>query len=693
MGKAKKRDLSGAFNAHKKGPTSKQGISKQKAAKVLSNPFESRNNKKSKHQVLNRKLKGSTRNVTLSRSLAHEKRKRTLLADFVNSNKANKFADRRFGESNKNLTEEERILERFKKLRSKRSLYDLSDTDGRKAQKKLEFTHLGQSLNVSDEANKEMEEFERMLRDEGLDQDDDDGFEEQFDATKLMEQVKNVGFNEENKKSKKEVMEEVIAKAKMFKMQRQREKEVDETERERLDDLFKGMMQDGMFHMRPTKRQKKEQELQNIMNKMTNKQGSEDQDSEQEDEDDEYERTMRSLVFEARGAASDRKLKPEEQAKRELEKLQEQQRALERRMEGKLSDEEGSDDEDDKAGSRRQRRRRKQKQEKTKDVLFDGEDSESSESEKSEDDEENSSGSDEDEAAEERMLKKEKERAKKVKNRDREIAKRLHMINVAKGELPFVIDVPELHVDFLELVSTYPKATLTDIVDRIRKTNSIHLRAENRGKMKLFLEILLTHLVFLVESNVAAVNEAAVTNEEVNQCMSGIYRVSHDIPELASIVFCDRLSRMQKTLGVHLGNAASGTERGGGDYGCEVTRIAKDGLFKKKKGGHKVSFFSKHARNPNRVKFPRDDLQHCEGPTIWDINLYLATRFPLCRSFRSTDEHRKFKRRRHSLVVYDFLWSLNCILNVGCKRANRVGTRKNGGRGRDGSVWWRVTCQ
>ncbi|GBG31965.1 Nucleolar protein 14 [Hondaea fermentalgiana] len=669
-GKARK-DLSGAFNAKnqlKKNNMRQNGkaalgkkAGKAVAAKAaaLSNPFEERDNRRQKRNVLNRNLKGAKRNVALARSLAHEKRKRTLLGEFKDMQKANSFQDRRFGEQNESLTEEEKVLERFKRLRSKRQLYDLSDTDAAAEARKrarMQLTHLGQSLAEGDGADMEMEEeLQRMLRAEGLDEDEDDDPREKLDANALMEQIKASSNNDDRSKSKKDVMQEVIAKAKMFKLTRQKEKEQDEEERERLDDAFKGLMKDGLFHMRPTRKERQQKEMDDMLarlqkakqakaaaaegetqeaaaevdtaaengKKQTKSNGAGDYDDD-DDEEDEFDKTVRGLVFEARAAASDRSLKPEEKAKRELEKLKEQQEALERRMKGQFSDEESLADDDLDEGRGKKSRRKKKGNAGSADAFFGEGAEDAKEDEEDEDDDEEEEENevdeedddDDDEDADDELerhlleemarRKKEEESKNKAKQRTRKgvsIDRRADLIAEAKEELPFVIAAPESHADFLEFLDKYQGATkIAEVVTRIRKSNSIHLLAENRGKMRMFLEILIDHYVWLVERHAAQANDFGEEDDEdagmegkktykevLDACLAGIYEVCHEIPESAGQIFCNRLSRMQLTLGKQLANAAAFGASAGGDYGCESTHLTKGGsLFRRKRGGHKV---------------------------------------------------------------------------------------------------------
>ena len=102
------------------------------AAAANPNPFEVRGNRRQKQEVLNRRVKGANRNVAKARSDATERRKRTLLVEHKNRKSANSFVDRRFGEADQSMSLEEKMFERFRKERQKRSrgsMYGLEDNE------------------------------------------------------------------------------------------------------------------------------------------------------------------------------------------------------------------------------------------------------------------------------------------------------------------------------------------------------------------------------------------------------------------------------------------------------------------------------------------------------------------------------------------------------------------------------------
>ncbi|CAA2982658.1 nucleolar 14 [Olea europaea subsp. europaea] len=101
---------------------------KNKAPKP--NPFESMWSRR-KFDILGKKQKGEERRVGLSRSIAIEKRKKTLLMEYEQSGKSSAFVDKRIGEQNEVLGEFDKAIlrsqcERQLKMK-KKSKYNLSD--------------------------------------------------------------------------------------------------------------------------------------------------------------------------------------------------------------------------------------------------------------------------------------------------------------------------------------------------------------------------------------------------------------------------------------------------------------------------------------------------------------------------------------------------------------------------------------
>lgn len=218
--------------------------------------------------------------------------------EYKQRNKANTFIDKRFGEYDENLSLEEKMLKRFatekQRHHEKAGLFNLEDED---------LTHFGQSLG-------DIKQFDGpVLSDEESGNEDVDQRNDNHFGGFLKRRGPNEGKNDGQPKSKKEIMEEVVANAKLRKHERQVVKEEAETMRQKLDE--------GLDSIR---------DLLNFRVDAT--------ESEPRPKADDYDKTVREMAFEMKAKASD-KLKTEEQiARLDEEKLKKLEAERIRRMKG-----------------------------------------------------------------------------------------------------------------------------------------------------------------------------------------------------------------------------------------------------------------------------------------------------------------------------------------------------------------------
>ncbi|OAA63668.1 Nop14-like protein [Niveomyces insectorum RCEF 264] len=204
-------------------------------------------------------LPGIKGRPALALSRSEEKRRNTLLIDMQRRNKVGGILDRRLGEGDPNMTPEERALERFtfekQRIHSKKgAVFDLEDDvdDGGG------LTHMGRSLGFgaeeSDGAPLKDDFDEDDLED--LDEDEDGDGESNGMSLKQLKRMRSEVLGDgqddgdvegaggpERKKSKKEVMEEVIAKSKFYKFERQQAREADDDVRAELDNMLPELQQ------------------------------------------------------------------------------------------------------------------------------------------------------------------------------------------------------------------------------------------------------------------------------------------------------------------------------------------------------------------------------------------------------------------------------------------------------------------
>ncbi|GLT28770.1 hypothetical protein SLA2020_036780 [Shorea laevis] len=316
---------------------------KLKASKP--NPFETIWSRR-KFDILGKKRKGEERRIGLARSLAIQKRKKTLLKEYEQSNKSSVFVDKRIGEQNETLGEFDKAIMRSQRERqlalSKKSKYNLSDGE----EDDYEFPGLGPLP--------ERDDFEdEMLSDD--DNDDGDGGKRNSTILKSLnsQEVKNPSEGElvegeENKhKSKKEIMEEVILKSKYFKAQKAKDKEENEQLMEELDKSFSSLVQSQKLVSLTEPR--KMNALRALVNKdLPSEQLKKDnipvtQNAEtyKQDQPDSYDKLVNEMILDMRARPSDRTKTPEEIAQEERERLEQLEEERQKRM---LTTDDSSDD-------------------------------------------------------------------------------------------------------------------------------------------------------------------------------------------------------------------------------------------------------------------------------------------------------------------------------------------------------------
>lgn len=296
------------------------------------NPFEVKAPaRRQKHEVFsNKEAKSSVGRPGITRGLGEERRRETLLRELQSRNKVGGLHDRRFGENDPTLTPEERAAERFarqneRKLR-KSTLFNLEDD----SEEEMTLTHAGRSLdfdNVADDYQQdEMDEAEAEVFDE---QEDRPRKRVRLNGEEVESEQDSMP---ERKKTKNEVMKEVIAKSKMYKAERQAAKEDDEDLRLELDkgmgDLYNAMR----THKAPEKTLlTPPSDVEPLMDpaRAAMLAGKSREDAEKE-----YEANIRQMKMDARSQPTFRTKTEEEKAAEEAERLQDLERKRLKRMQG-----------------------------------------------------------------------------------------------------------------------------------------------------------------------------------------------------------------------------------------------------------------------------------------------------------------------------------------------------------------------
>ncbi|TPX73510.1 hypothetical protein CcCBS67573_g05214 [Chytriomyces confervae] len=559
-----------------------------------SNPFEQQVSRL-KHDVLGRKVKGVVGKPMLQRRKAEENRKKTLAVEMQRKHRESSFVDRRFGENNPALSVEDRMLERFMREKSKTStrsgsLFNLEEED---------LTHMGQSISGMDD----------YALESGLEKvDDEDG-----NIDKNTVKYSHFGGfeddeNPDRRKSKNEVMAEVIAKSKFHKQERQKlndevlqlAEEVDAD----LDDI-RGLLLGDKADAKPD---------------ATAAADAKARRRPLAPQTDDYDRFIREMKGDAKAAPTNRLKTEEEKAadeKSELEKLEAER--LER-MKGPTksgkkrsaqaddldddlggaatsipaSDDDDDDDEDDEdADSSDEKganakpltydsegilvnktvfmRKRVKKDESDDD---EDEDEDEDDDEEDEDDDDDEDDEDEDELAGENDDENEEESEDDENaidelddddlNEDAEgsVPSESEEVEVkvkdSKGaaaldpaaSIPYTFVAPETHADLLKYVDHLGPADQSTVIHRIRVLYHVKLGGLNRKKLETLLTILFEHLQYLSRKSPASV-------ATVNALMKHVHELSVQFPSIATDLCLRKIRKLHSGIqsAVDKGNA------------------------------------------------------------------------------------------------------------------------------------------
>lgn len=319
------RDSGVSRDQKSKGPRKSRIDREKELSKIRDkfNPYESQINK-SKFAVGGRKLKGTEGRPGASASIAEKMRHETIGKERARKGRVGGLLDRRFGEGRADLTPEQIQLERYTRERQKskkRNNFSLEGED----EGEDGLTHMGQSLSAMDDFGPAPMSDDEDMGAEVVTRTNFGGFEDS-----QLEEDEIIGEDgEKRKKTKAEIMQEIIAKSKQGKYERQKQAEEDDEVREALDaDL---------------------ESLQMLLNesqaaKPKAMDGVNSDRMKAIQEDSEYDKAVKSLIFDRRAKASERTKTEEELIEEEAKRLHEQEEARIKRMRGEEPDEVDSRD-------------------------------------------------------------------------------------------------------------------------------------------------------------------------------------------------------------------------------------------------------------------------------------------------------------------------------------------------------------
>ncbi|NWU94782.1 NOP14 protein, partial [Upupa epops] len=492
-----------------------------------SNPFEVKVNRQ-KFNILGRKSKNDVGLPGVSRSKAIKKRTQTLLKEYKEREKTNVFKDKRFGEYNTKISPEEKMIKRFTLERQqnygKKNIYNLNEDE--------ELTHYGQSL-------AEIEKLNDIV-DSDSDTEERGTLSAELTAAHfggLLRKKASSGQQdeaEEKPKSRKELIEEMIAKSKQEKQERQSRRESALELTEKLDKDWKEIQ--TLIATKTPKSEKKDKEI-------------------EKPKPDEYDRIVRELGFEMKAKPSERLKTEEELAKEEQARLQKLEADRLRRMRGideeaknKKSSHVSADDLADGFILDKDDRRllsykdgkinienevEKEKDEEEEDESGQDDNEEESEEESANEDEEDvatDSHSDleseheyEEEAVGNEEQKKDKTNRSESQNQKEQDPK----LEAASSELPYTFAAPESYETFKTLLAGRTIEQQLIVLERIQKCNHPSLAVGNKGKLEKLFGFLLEYIGELATRDLPDLRA-------IDKLVLPLYNLCQMFPEAAS---------------------------------------------------------------------------------------------------------------------------------------------------------------
>ncbi|NXD75871.1 NOP14 protein, partial [Halcyon senegalensis] len=502
-----------------------------------SNPFEVKVNRQ-KFNILGRKTKNDVGLPGVSRSKAIRKRTQTLLKEYKEREKTNVFKDKRFGEYDTKISPEEKMIRRFTLERQqnygKKNIYNLNEDE--------ELTHYGQSL-------AEIEKLNDIV-DSDSDTEERGTLSAELTAAHfgggggLLRKKTSSGQQdeeEEKPKSRKGLIEEMIAKSKQEKQERQTLRESALELTEKLDNDWKEI-QTLIAHKTP-KAERKDKEL-------------------EKPKPDEYDMIVRELGFEMKAKPSERMKTEEELAKEEQARLQKLEADRLRRMRGieeeankkkpsHISADDLADgfilDKDDrhllsyKDGKLNIENEGEEEEEEEDGGKEDDENEEEGEEESSNEGEEESANEDEEDVAadshsdlesdleseEEAAGNKEQNKHKTNKSESQNVEELDPEMEAARSELPYTFTVPESYETFKSLLDGRTVEQQLIILERIQKCNHPSLAVGNKAKLEKLFGFLLEYIGELATLDLPELRR-------IDKLVLPLYSLCQMFPEAAS---------------------------------------------------------------------------------------------------------------------------------------------------------------
>ncbi|KAF2099556.1 Nop14-like protein [Rhizodiscina lignyota] len=551
------------------------------------NPFEVKQpTRPSKFGVTSNKTLADSKSSTIygrpgvTKSFGEEQRRKTLLPELHRRNKVGGILDRRIGENDPSMTPDERMLQRFtrEKQRKKGNVFDLEDDAVED-----ELTHMGRSLGL-DSSGIGADDFdEEISGDSDEDEPSEGGSPSRKRTFQELEEYDKDEEVPERKKTKAEVMKEVVAKSKLYKYERQQAKEDDEDLREELDkgmpDLMSVLLGKRIQSKPPPPSAETRDPIAINPERLAIINGADRATVEKD-----YDSRLRQMALDKRSQPTERTKTEEEKAAEEATRLQELEGNRVRRMRGEsMSDEDDEDaapahsaaiefveEPDDAAVFGFTTTSNKEEPlgvEDEDDFIIDEElvasDSDADSVATFGDDESASDASEPQEVNGEREFEEEEDEliSGLLSKTDRELFGRDHKKAVSgegeSKELAFTYPCPQSHDALLEVFQGVPIIEIPIVIQRIRALYHPQVNAGNKQKLCDFSTALVAHLVHMGSKGSQA--PLSVTETVVRH----IHSLSRTFPDAIANAFREHLralhTRAQMTPGYLVVLTAIGT--------------------------------------------------------------------------------------------------------------------------------------
>lgn len=435
-----------------------------KGAQKTTNPFEVHVNRQ-KFSVMNRDTKNDRGLPGVSRAKAAKRRQETLGQEMNQMHKSNRFKDNRINSGGRFKSGEDLATAKFakemmsrheSKASKRKSLFNLhdgpADDDEGAAPAKQLLTHKGQTL-------KEIEQFQDAVSDGEEDAEDEEMLNAEF--TDAAHFGGGRGGEEEDRRSRKDLIDDLISETKRRKAEAAKEKDQVQNMTDKLDEAWRSLIP--------------------VMGKLT-------RTDDVRIKPDAYDKTMREMIFEARGEPTDKLKTKEELAKVERQKLERLERDRLRRMQGETdeakpkhrsADDLGDDYYDDMVEDEEEAEK--------------GEGNAAEDEKDDEDDEEEDGSEEEDETDEDNFsdLKSSDDEEAEDDEEEEVTEKPLKKKKKAKEQtptapietLPFTFDLPESYEELSAVLQNRSPSVQSTVVERIIKCNDPGLDPGNKDKL------------------------------------------------------------------------------------------------------------------------------------------------------------------------------------------------------------------